>query len=453
MKAESRPSENAKYIRWLIAILIVSITARVGAAIVLGDQIVDLPGTSDQLSYHTLATQVLGGKGFTFPVEWWPVTAAGAPTAHWSFLYTFYLIGVYFIFGEHPLAARLLQAAIVGLAHPLLVFAIGRRVFGPKTGIIAAGITAIYSYFIYYSGTLMTEPFYITSILAALYLAILIGQRSFTRQDRKPQLNIHVIALYLGLALAMTVLLRQLFLLIIPFILIWVLWSGGRSRLVPVIIAGITVLLVILPYTLFNYARFNRFVLLNTNAGYALYMGNHPIYGTKFIPILESEMYIRLIPPELRSLDEAALDQELLKRGIKFVTQDPVRYLLLSVSRIPPYFMFWPSRESGTISNISRVGSFGLFLPFMLYGMGRALIESWKPFREMLSQPVFLLGVFMLVYSLVHLLTWALIRYRLPVDGIAVIFAGYAFSDIYQKIIVWRRSAAKQFLSTPGPQA
>ena len=48
--------------------------------------------------------------------------------------------------------------------------------------------------------------------------------------------------------------------------------------------------------------------------------------------------YADLIPVELRDLDEATLDQELLGRGIGIVRGDPGRYGLLSLSRIPAPF-------------------------------------------------------------------------------------------------------------------
>jgi hypothetical protein len=189
----------------------------------------------------------------------------------------------------------------------------------------------------------------------------------------------------------------------------------------------------ILPFTAFNAARFDRFVLLNTNAGFAFFWGNHPIYGTSFIPILPPNVatYQSLIPVELRQLDEAAMDQALLKIGLGFVLDDPGRYVLLSLSRIPPYFNFWPSGDSSTISNFSRVASFGLFLPFMLYGMWlsyarRAELGSFKP--------VVLLYLFMLVYTGIHVLTWTLIRYRLPVDAILILFAGGAILDLAVRV-------------------
>jgi hypothetical protein len=141
--------------------------------------------------------------------------------------------------------------------------------------------------------------------------------------------------------------------------------------------------------------------------------------------------YNELIPPELLSLDEAALDQALLSRGIGFVVQDPVRFILLSISRIPHYFMFWPSSSSGLISNIARVTSFGIMWPFMLYGLYRSYVSREKPF---INQPIFLLYLFVLVYSAIHILTWTLIRYRLPVDAVLVIFAGLAIVDLVERI-------------------
>ena len=430
----------------LIAILSLSVVLRVIAALYLGDQVISLPGTNDQLSYHNLALRLLGGYGFSFGQSWWPVTRAGEPTAHWSFLYTFYLTFVYSIFGPHPLAARLIQAVIVGILQPLLAYLIGKRVFSQTVGLISAGITAIYIYFIYYASTLMTEPFYITSILASLYVSMLLAAKASPAQEPQPRIRL---AISLGLLLAAAVLLRQLFLLCIPFLFGWLWWAGRRNAVHkpfrPIWIASLIIVLSIIPFTIFNYQRFNRFVLLNTNAGYAFFWGNNPIYGTKFVPILTEDMgsYQELIPRNLLHLDEAALDQALLKQGIQFVLDDPLRYILLSISRIPSYFMFWPTGNSGLISNVSRVGSFGLFLPFMLYGLVLALTRLSKNWRDWLAEPAVLLLIFMMVYSGIHILTWTLIRYRLPVDAVLIIFAGLAIEDLARRLVSWRYSTRR----------
>jgi hypothetical protein len=417
----------------LFLILAVSSILRVIVALYMGEQVVALPGIFDQVSYHNLALRVLDGHGFTFGELWWPITPAGEPTAHWSFLYTFYLIVSYFLFGAHPVVARIIQAVVVGILHPYITYRLGEKIFpGRNIGIITACITAVYIYFIYYGAALMTEPFYITAILFSIYFSIQLTESQTSKQDIK-------LGVALGVSLSIIVLLRQVFLLFIPFLFLWI-WTTRFKRTLglPIISTALSFALIvvsILPISLYNQSRFGRFVLLNTNSGYAFYWGNHPYYGTQFIPILPDGVYQDLIPEDIRHLDEAALDQELLKRGIQFVRDDPQRYILLSLSRIPDYFMFWYSSESSTLSNISRIGSFGIFLPFMLYGLFLA-IKKTSSFWELLTSSQGLLILFALVYSGVHILTWTLIRYRLPVDAVLIPFAGLALYDVAQRLSV-----------------
>lgn len=414
--------------------------ARVAAAFYMGDAVNELPGTSDQLSYHHLALRVLDGHGFSFAENWWPVTRANEPTAHWSFLYTLFLTGVYAIFGPHPLAARLLQAIIVGLLQPWLTYKLGGLLFNQKVGLWAAFLNSIYIYFIYYAGTLMTEPFYITAILGSLLLAVSLVQINETNRNR------WVLTIALGFTLGITVLLRQLFLLFVPFLLLWVWWKDFRqhaaikwySYVLPLLVVGI----MILPFSIYNTGRFGHFVLLNTNSGYAFYWGNHPYYGDQFQPILTDQNYLALLPEDQLHLDEAALDQELLRQGVGFVLDDPIRYLKLSMSRIPAYFEFLPKAESSLISNISRTMSFGILWPFMLAGIVLAWTRQKSRFVDTLASPFFLMILFCLIYTSIHVLTWTLPRYRLPVDAVLLLFAGFTF-DVIATYFSKRRQCAK----------
>ena len=43
------------------------------------------------------------------------------------------------------------------------------------------------------------------------------------------------------------------------------------------------------------------------------------------------------------------------------------------------------------------------------------------------------------MYTLIHLLTWALIRYRLPVDAVLVVFGGAGLVDLTVRAVAWRR--------------
>lgn len=412
----------------LIIIILISIFLRLLAAVYLGNKVEILPGTADQITYHTLAQRVLSGFGFTFDQPWWPATQPGEPTAHWSYLYTFFLVAIYKIFGINPLIARMLQAIFGGFLQPWLIYGISKKVFPHYSPLFAAGWIAIYTYLIYYSAALMTEAWFITCVLAIFLISLEIVETggSFSRY------------LFLGLITGLAVLLRQVFLLIVPFLFLWLLWVRRKQdfkiHFRNMVLAGLVILLMILPFSFYNMQRFNRFVLLNTNAGFAFFWANNPVYGTHFVGILPEEMgnYLDLLPTELKGLDEAALDSELLKRGLDFVIQNPLQYLLLSLSRIPILFQFLPSGQSSIISNIARVTSFGLALPFMLAGIFfslKDLIRQKKPFFD---SPLSIILIFGFTYASIHILTWSLVRYRLPIDALFLIFAGLALGKLFE---------------------
>jgi 4-amino-4-deoxy-L-arabinose transferase-like glycosyltransferase len=428
---------------YMVAIIAISICLRLTAVLYMGNTVTFLPGTADQVTYHTLALRIIDGHGFTFPENWWPATQAGEPTAHWSYLYTFYLVSIYSLFGPSPVIARILQAVLVGLFQPLLVFWIGRMISNNLAALVAAGLTAVYAYFIYYAASLMTESFFICAVLASLYLAIRLAKAMGTETPAQTRW----LWAALGLSLGAAILLRQLFMLFVPLLFLWLAWCGRKqlsATFYRLAMVAAIVMALILPFTAFNYARFGEFVLLNTNAGYAFYWANHPAYGTQFESIITPETgnYLILLPLELKAenLNEAQLDKELLRRGIAFVIDEPGRYLLLSLSRVPLYFMFWPTAESSLVSNLSRVFSFGLLWPFMLYGVILAAARLNRSDR--LASPTMLLLGFCLFYTLVHVFTWTLIRYRLPVDAVLLPLAGAAVVDLYQRIRLRRFSTA-----------
>jgi hypothetical protein len=452
--------------RILLFICFAGCFLRIGVAMAMGDAVDALPGIHDQISYHTLTVRVIDGYGFSFGQLWWPATRAGEPTAHWSYLYTFYLVLVYKIFGTHPLAARLIQGVIAGMLIPWLSYRLAFRIFdridnrtsdaaqAGLVALVAAAWAACYPYFLYYASALMTETFFILGVLWILDLSTTIADISREEGASKQWGK----WLQLGLAIGVTAMLRQAILIWIPFLCLWLIWAKNISNkparqtwqtMTGFFLSGIVASCLILPITISNYERFGRFVFLNTNAGYAFFWANHPIYGDHFIPILSADQpsYQELIPKQLLGLNEAALDQALLKEGIKFVFNDPWRYLRLSFSRIPVYFQFWPSSESSLPSNLTRVFSFGLALPFMLFGTLLWVRDAKS--RVLSVVPGSLLLQFCIIYSGVHLLSWALVRYRLPVDAVMLIFAAYGLASLLKRTIIWSWLLAKVSIENP----
>lgn len=401
----------------LILILVAAVLIRIPVALLMGDQVTELPGVQDQVSYDALARSLLDGRGYSFAKNWYPFTPPNTPTAHWSFLYPLYLAGTYAITGYHPLTARLLQGAVGGALLCFLVYKIGRRAADENTGLVAAGLAAVYGYLIYYNAALMTETFSVVLILLTLYLSIEL------KENPTPMRWVG-----LGLSLGLAALLRQTVLLFAPFLLVW-LFMELRARgirwwhfVLPVMI----IFLMISPWTLRNYLVYREFLLLNSNAGYALYASNNPNLGTNW----RNELVVVPVPEELAGQNEAQLDRALTKKGIEFILADPERYLWLTLNKSLEYVRFWPSGDSSRISNLNRVLSFGLYLPFMLLGLGLS-VSRWRNFV-----PLYL---FMVIHTGIHLLSWPSPRYRLPVDALLMIFAALTLVELAKQLKARRR--------------
>ncbi len=423
----------------LIGILLLSISLRVLVAFLLGNEVVVPPLLKDQISYHSLAVRLITGHGFSFDRGWYPFTPPDTPTAHWSFLYSLFIAAVYSVFGVHPLAVRLTQAVLAGALLPWMLYRLAKRIFegaSPALPLVTALLAAVYAYFVLYAATLMTESLYLIAVVwsleRTLALRATLVQKGRLRAPRQ--------GLYLGLSLGIATLLRQSFLPWVPVLFVWLLWLGWRMKrlrtvAVTLAIAALVLALCILPFTIRNYRVYGQFLLLNSNAGYAMYSAQHPMHGTHF-----QEFAAAPIPEDLRGrgLNEAQLDRELMRRGIGFILADPRRYVLLCLSRVGDYFKFWPAPDTTLLHNIGRVGSFGLLLPFMLYGLWLGLRRNGlsrgpKTWVQFATTPPALILIFAIYYSTLHILTWAMIRYRLPVDAVLLPFAALALIHLAQK--------------------
>jgi hypothetical protein len=407
--------------RVLVGILLVGAALRVGMAFYLGNQVEPIAAAYDQVFYHDVALNLLAGRGFSFTNPPWPFIEPGAPTAYVPFLYQLFLAAIYKVAGVYPLVARIVQALICSLL-PWLMYLLTRRIVSGasastasrwegKAGAVslaAAAVTAFYAYFIFYSAALMTEGLYLLMVATSLLLTYDLAGQGDPSVRRWAAW---------GLAIGVTIVMRQVFMPISVVLFLWVVWRlwgrhSWRLWLPRAAAAGVVIAAVILPWTIRNYLVFDRFLLLNSQTGQVFWNANHPYLGTEFegSPMFQ-------IPADLEGVNEAVLDRELMKRGLQLVLDDPMRFVLLSLDRIPRYFWFWPSANSSTLSNVSRTLSFGLFLPFMIAGIALSLRE-WRRWS--------LLYIFILLYSGVHVVSWVQVRYRMPVDLALVPFAALA---------------------------
>jgi hypothetical protein len=137
------------------------------------------------------------------------------------------------------------------------------------------------------------------------------------------------------------------------------------------------------------------------------------------------------VPDDLDGLNEGELNSALTRRGFASILEDPGRYALLTLDKVLEYIKFWPSPDSILLSNLVRVLSFGLYLPFMLLGLYYSLSHARR---------FALIYLFIVVHSAIHLLSWPSLRYRLPVDALLMIFAAMALLELARQVAARRRS-------------
>jgi 4-amino-4-deoxy-L-arabinose transferase-like glycosyltransferase len=219
-----------------------------------------------------------GGTYFADPImdaryhlEWARAFAAGETYQEGPFfrapLYPWFLGSLLRLFGEDLLAVRLVQAALGGVTT-WLTFALGRRVLDARAGLVAAALVALNWVLVYFDGELLIPTLAIPLDLAALLLTARLVDAPCPRR-----------AGVAGLAWGVAALARPNVLLYLPLVFAWLVlrarprWRTGLLH--GLALAGGT-LAPVLPITLHNALVGGDRVLISSQAGVNLWIGNNP---------------------------------------------------------------------------------------------------------------------------------------------------------------------------------
>jgi 4-amino-4-deoxy-L-arabinose transferase-like glycosyltransferase len=267
----------------------------------------DLKLAMDELQYQEIAVNLAEGRGFMLyekPTSWRPP------------LYPFVLSLVYRAAGTtDPLAARMFQAAM-SLVNLLLVYLLGRRLFGERVGLGAAAIFAVYPSFLFYNNHLLTEGLFtflltLTAYLLAVYL-----------QSGR--------ALFLALAgasLGLTVLTREI---LLPMVAVMALlaghvtgWRPARWALHAAALV-VAFVVVVTPWAVRNTRLQGTLTLVATNGGIVFYEGNYehtPLDRPWRAHALDADLKVRRLLPE--GLTEGERQKVAVQRGLAFMWEHP----------------------------------------------------------------------------------------------------------------------------------
>ena len=344
------------------------------------------------------------------------------------------------VFGENPLAVRIVQAAL-GAASVWLVYRLTLRVgAGPdcssrkghacqSSAMVAAALAAFNPYYVLASELILSEALFMPLMLLTLLGLAAIwrpgGNGEESRTDRVEPRWVGLKAVGVGIAGGAATLTRPSWALFLPLILFgWVVDSvvSRRRRKETFQAAGLVALGVVIvmgPWWVRNSRIFGRFVPTAIWLGASLYDGLNP--GATGA----SEMSF-LGDPEFKRLREVEQDQALTRRAVEFARSEPRRVLELAVVKLGRYWSPWPNcREFQSLWLCAA--SAVLVVPlYLLMAMGAWELPG--------AADDYLAGGAVAVFFAVHLVFVSSIRYRIPAEIAAMGLAGFGLEAVVARV-------------------
>ena len=287
----------------------------------------DLEFTGDAFFYHEGANLLADGRGFISPVELEFFDGRVAEAADHPPAYLVYLAIPSFV-GLDTELAHLSWSCLAGAATVALTGLLGRAVAGPRVGVIAAVLAAVYPNVWAHDGALLSETLALATTTAALLLAY--------RYLAAPSwLRLAAIGGMAGLAaLSRSELVLLLPLLVVPL----ALRTGAidlRQRLRWIGTATVATALVLAPWVVFNLTRFDRPVLLSSQFGGTLAVANcDDTYYGKFLGYwsLQCSVPIALEAHE-DGLDQSGEEARLRKHALDYISDHKSRVPVVVAAR------------------------------------------------------------------------------------------------------------------------
>jgi len=326
------------------------------------------------------------------------------------------------LFGERPLAVRLVQAVLGTLGvylvyrltlqlagrgepadhSPAMTMAAPRRWTIP---LIAAAIAALNPYYAFMSAILLSEAVFVPLMLAALWgQAVLWPKRG---QDPKLQRWQAVLAaLGSGAAAGAAILVRPSWALFVPAMLaLRMIASLGDRRALAVsardaLICSVAVAGVMSPWWARNASIYGRFVPTALWMGASLYDGLNPkATGASDMTFVGD--------PEIWPLDEQDQDVELTRRAFAFARAEPMRAVTLAAIKLGRYWTPWPNAD--VLRNPVAIGA-GTVVELPVLGL--IVVGAWARRRD--PRAWVLLAGPLLYFCALHLVFASSMRYRIP---------------------------------------
>jgi hypothetical protein len=363
------------------------------------------------LELGRVARAIAAGEGFSSPL----LIADSGPTAWFTPIYPYLVAGIFKLWGIYSAASHIIiqtmNCAFAALTI-IPIHSIAKRTFGKGVATVAAWTWVFLPTALYYPMMWVWD----TTLLALIFSLIFWATLAMRLEYRT------LLWVGYGSLWATGILINPSILSLFPFFVGWLVWQAQKAQIPwvkPVTAALVVFAICLVPWTVRNYRVFGKFIVLRSNFGLELWLGNN-LNVTDTMGQWQHPSANREEAAKFQRMGEIAYMEEKEREAFAYMRTHPGDTLNLIFRRFEINWLAFSDSPADVWAHGDWFGRLFLVLNCLLsvlclFGVlaaYRARIPEAAPFAMVL-----------LIFPLVFYLTHASLRYRFPIDPIMLILA------------------------------
>ncbi len=391
-------------------------------------------GFNDGLEYNQYAHAILENNDWLVNPHY---TGNGRPP-----LYPLFIALIYAVFGLNQFGMVYVFQSIISALTCLFVFKFCQKVFNEQIALLAFIWSGFYVFYLRYAKRFQRETLVFFLFLGLFYYLYLY----LTEEKRRK--------IYFWLAILFYLFLLHLdskYLFYLPFFFfLFIFYLPLKQGILKYGLFGVSTLLLMIPWTIRNYIAYDGLVLINTNVfdlrnaavrnPTSLLRMKYKVFHLGKITWTKFEKYPdeteralvkKGYNPNNRSPDELEAIRADVYPATTFLGRKWYNFLQLwkPFDFARSYRPFPDTRYDGKWTlkhNASILLFYGSLLPFMLWSIFNMIRKR--------DRRIFIFIFPLIVHTLLHVLTWAIDRYRIPIDAFIIMLGIYGMFQLVDRL-------------------
>jgi 4-amino-4-deoxy-L-arabinose transferase-like glycosyltransferase len=366
----------------------------------------------------SVARAIASGEGFSSPLP----TVRTGPTIWFTPIYPYLIAGIFKLWGIYSdtshIVIQTMNCAFAALTI-IPIHGIAKRIFGNGVAVGAAWAWAFLPTAFYYPMIWVWDTTLIAFVFSLIFWATLaIGKK----REILPWAGY-------GALWAFGILINPSIMSLFPFFLGWLVWEARKSMVPwakPVAAALLVFVICLVPWTIRNYRVFGKFIVLRSNFGLELWLGNNPKV-TDTVGDWQHPTGNREEAAKFKRLGEIAYMAEKEHESVAYMRTHPGDTLILIFRRFEINWLAF-SDSFVDVWNSGQLLSRSFLVLNSLQSL-LCMLGALYAFRARHVEAA-LFAMVLLIFPLIFYVTHATLRYRFPIDPIMVILATSAVAHV-----------------------